>query len=116
LSRSRISNAPSEEDRQIGELLLKARNAVEAAVQVTRQSKTAGYRQRRTERDLGRALEALNNVGTIAPRYGANDPDLVSEDDRIRAFRERQEQKRLAAVAAVAAIAAESSTTNEVEP
>jgi hypothetical protein len=55
----------------------------------------------RVERDLGRALAALGNVGRVSPLRDVDDPDLMPERDRERLWREellrRREEEEAAA-------------------
>jgi hypothetical protein len=98
LGKLRATTAPSEQDRAIATKIDRATREVEGALRVAREARGQGYRARRVERDLGRALAALHEVGSIAPRYGGgDDPDLITEDERNKLARERREAERVAA-------------------
>jgi hypothetical protein len=76
----------------------RATRELEAALLVARSARRTSPRARRIERDLGRVLYAMGDVGTIGQRYGSgDDPDLMSEDERNRLAREQREAERLAA-------------------
>ena len=65
----------------------------------------------RVERDIGRALAALGNVGRTSPLREVSDPDLMPERDREERWREdmlrRREEEETAAAAAEEAEAME---------
>lgn len=97
MSRFRANRAPSANDREISLRLDRAAQEVAAALGIARgQSRTAGYigmRARGVERELGRLLQAIESVGSITPRYGYTDPDLVSEEERNRSARETRRKE-----------------------
>lgn len=82
----RATTSPSAEDREIAENLRRAREFVEAAMGIARKG-AFDLRRRRVEQDIGHVLSAIDNVGTIAPRW--SDPDLMSEDDHNAAHRKK---------------------------
>ena len=94
MSRFRISNAPSEEDRRIALCLDKAEREIEAAYSIVRSSRFKGFAVRRLERDLSRVLASLQDVGHLSSRK--DDPDSVSEEERSRRYRQKLEEERLA--------------------
>jgi hypothetical protein len=97
----RSRTAPSEEDARIAQHIDRAIREVEGAMGVARKAaKTAGFRGRRVEREISRVLSALNAVGSVANRFG-DDPDQMPEEERVRLWREKREQERLARVAEV---------------
>mgnify|MGYP003639321371 FL=1 len=111
MSRFRTRTASSPQDRQIAGHLDRAARELEHALQAARDGGlTGGYRQRRVERELGRVLAAIQEVGSIAPKYGGNDPDYISEDERNKRHRERLAEERAARKAAVEAEATEVAT------
>lgn len=91
MSKFRASTAPSPEDRLIISHLDKATQELEKALRVS--EKVGSLRARKVARELGRLLSGLNEVGTIAPRYG-EDPDSISEEKRTELFREKSERER----------------------
>ena len=97
MGRLRATTAPSPEDREIAKRLDTASREVEEALRIARGARGLGYRARRVARDLERALAVINEVGSIAPRYGGgDDPDLVTESERNRLAREQREAERAA--------------------
>jgi len=88
----------------------RATRELEEALRMARGARKANHRTRArsVEKDLGRALYALSEIGTIAPRYGGqDDPDLMTEDERTRLSRERREQARQQAMATASAATGE---------
>ena len=82
----------------------RATRELEEALRMARGARKANHRARSVEKDLGRALYALSEIGTIAPRYGGqDDPDLMTEDERSRLSRELREQARQQAMATASA-------------
>lgn len=96
MSRLRATTAPSELDRAIAQHVDRAVRELESAARLAHSGRRASYRARRVERDLARALSAAQQVGTVAPRFGEDDPDMVSEEERARLAREQREQERKA--------------------
>ena len=91
----RSAMASPEKDREVANHLRSASREVEQALQVVRAC--SGYRAKRVERDLGRLLNAMSEVGTMAPKFGGDDPDLLSEEElslRVRKAREERRQAR----------------------
>lgn len=93
MSRFRASSSNSPLDSQIQAHVSAAERSLQAAVRLCRQSRkkiTRGYetnRLFRVERDLGRALTALTNVGYVGmPSYRQGDPDL--DPEALKAWRE----------------------------
>lgn len=74
--RFRSTNAKSAEDRAIAARLEKAARELEEALRLANAAKWAGYRSKRVGRDLGRALQAIENVGSLASPYGDPEPEL----------------------------------------
>lgn len=94
MSRLRARLAKSEFDRQVQEQISVAQRAIEQALQVCHTAKRAPgiekTRAGRVARDLIRAQGALGRVGRLTPLYDLDDPDMMSEDERSRLFRERR--------------------------
>jgi hypothetical protein len=79
VTRFRAHQAPSEQDREIVLHLDRASQEIERALQVAKTaSRKEGYlgvRARRVERDLGRLLRRLHEIGFITPRgYQEEEP------------------------------------------
>ena len=87
-------------DRQIKSHLEQAEREVRAAMGVARQGRrvAGGPLARRTERDLGVLMTAIESVRSLSKTN--SDPDLIPEDVRAQEWREGREAARQARLAA----------------
>lgn len=104
MGRLRTSLAKSDVDRLVQTEVVNAQRAVDRAIQALRQAKrmptASSGRVSRVMRELNRAKGALSNVSYVSPGIDLNDPDLMSEDQRALAHRQRLEEERALEAAA----------------
>lgn len=83
MGRLRATLARSSLDREIAQRLNEAERALLAAMKFCESQKVPPgvetLRRRRVLRDLERALQVVSSVGSVAPRFDMNDPDLNPE-------------------------------------
>jgi len=88
MNRLRHRLAKGDADKAIQMHLNRAASELLEAVRFSSECGDASpLRKRRVERDLRRALSAVEEVGSLDLRFGSDDPDLISEDERNRLAR-----------------------------
>jgi hypothetical protein len=83
VSRLRYRFATSAADKEVQALLEGASRQVAQALGVVRRTSSPRLRKRRVERDLGRALAFLGEVGSLEPRFGYEDDVDLQEEVEI---------------------------------
>jgi len=100
---SRYTISSLDLDRQIKSHLEQAEREVRAAMGVARQGRrvVGGPLARRTERDLGVLVRAIESVRSLSKADAQTDPDLIPEDVRAQEWRETREVTRQARLTAI---------------
>lgn len=106
MGRLRASTATSPLDAQVQGKVAVAQQALQDALRLCKRARVGRSIEARralaVERDLARAMSALSNVRRLTPIYDVTDPDLMSEDERAKQWREEQAAREAAAAEAAA--------------
>jgi hypothetical protein len=95
--RARFATTPL--DARVQSRVGSAEGHVQAALREVRRARASREidtrRALRVERDLGRVLAAMSNVGRVGPLRDVSDPDLMPEREREALWREDLERRRI---------------------
>jgi len=81
----------SEDDRLIEERVRRAERELQEAMVIARRSNQP--RAKDVLRNLARLASALNEIGTVARKYG-DDPDSMPEEERANRWREARKREK----------------------